>query len=430
MRQRLLASTLLLGAFISLPVHAQEPCAADVQRFCPNVAPGSTRIVSCLRDNEAKLSSACRERFAADALKARRLIQAFGRACNKDVQEFCPGVEAGEGRLLRCLDQHQLEVSPPCQGQLLFYARARDRVERFRTSCNADLERLCKDVPRLAVPLRDCLEAHEAELSSGCSRDEIHAASDAARMVDSIEESTRGDRIQETLQILQGVDSVAFSRSQILIQYDSYRKVAGAANGSRLLFNPQFVFGETHEFSFQLKVPILALYPGASGTLYGVGDVISAFAWSLNTKGAIRNYLSLGLRWRTAAEPQFGGAWALLPAYAIATRLAKWASITLQLAWLRSVGATDTGQRISLLLLEPILVVNLPGRSFLALDTKLQWNLDGGFAPVMKGVAGLFTDRQKAVSISAWYQASLTNAGVSQSFQYGLGLSLAYYFDW
>jgi hypothetical protein len=431
MRRLLMASTLLLGWLVALPVRAEDPCSADVQRLCPNVELGSSRVVSCLRQNDAKLTTSCRDRLAANALKAKRILEAFAKACSKDVQDLCPGVEPGEGRVMHCLDQHQLELSTSCQGQLLLYDRARERVEHFRTACVADLQRLCKDVPRRAVPLRECLEAHEAQLSSGCSRGEIREAADDAGMVDAIEEMTRGDRIKETLQILQGIDAVAFSRSQILLQYDSFQELAGTSNANRFLFNPQFVFGESHEFSFQLKVPIVTLYMGASGTLHGLGDLTTAFAWNVNTQGPLRHYLSLGLRWRTSAEPQFGGAWALQPAYAVATRLAKWVAITLQVAWLRSLGSTDSGQPINVLVFEPIAVANLPGRSFLALDTKLGWNLaDGSFVPVMKGVVGLFTDRQKAVSISAWYQASLTDAAVKQSFQYGVGLSLGYYFDW
>ena len=67
-----------------------------------------------------------------------------------------------------------------------------------------------------------------------------------------------------------------------------------------------------------------------------------------------------------------------------------------------------------------------------AITTALAWNFVGtnAFLPLMKGVAGLFVDRQKSLSISAWYQASLTNAAEALTFDYEVGLSLAYYFDW
>jgi len=86
---------------------------------------------------------------------------------------------------------------------------------------------------------------------------------------------------------------------------------------------------------------------------------------------------------------------------------------------------------VNLVQLEPILVLALPGRSFVALDTRLGWDFARDtFLPLVKGVAGLFVDRQKSLSISAWYQASLTSAAVAETFDYGVGLGLAYYFDW
>jgi hypothetical protein len=48
----------------------------------------------------------------------------------------------------------------------------------------------------------------------------------------------------------------------------------------------------------------------------------------------------------------------------------------------------------------------------------------------MKGIAGIFTDRQKSLSISAWYQAALTDEGAERTFDRAVGLGLAYFFDW
>jgi hypothetical protein len=48
----------------------------------------------------------------------------------------------------------------------------------------------------------------------------------------------------------------------------------------------------------------------------------------------------------------------------------------------------------------------------------------------MKGVAGIFVDRQKSLSVPVWYQAALTSAAVTYFFKYGYGIGLAYYFEW
>ena len=72
-----------------------------------------------------------------------------------------------------------------------------------------------------------------------------------------------------------------------------------------------------------------------------------------------------------------------------------------------------------------------PGRSYLALDTRLDWDsVNDTFVPIKKGVAGLFIDRQKSLAVSAWYQATLSQRAASAFYKYGVGLGLAYYFDW
>ncbi len=429
---------LLVGSLTGSTALAEDPCADDVRQLCPEVKPGSARIVSCLRENEPRLSVACREKVDADALKARTLVEEFGRACRADVDQFCPTIEPGGGRVLGCLAQHHPELSPSCQVEMNRLAEARERVAGLRTACRADLERVCKGVPSQAGPLLECLQANEAKLSSECNAADLRQAVEASSLVDVLEQMTRQDRVREALQILQGLDSVAFSRSQILLQFDSYERLGNKANGGRLLFNPQFVFGQSSELALQVKVPVSALYPDAGGgpAQFGLGAVFTSFAWNFLAQGRVRQYVALGLQWQTASNPSLGSPWvgapwALVPSYAIAVGLTRWAALTTQVIWYRSLGSSAGYPEINRLLLEPILVFNLPGRSFLALDTKLGWDFVGEtFVPVMKGVAGMFVDRQKSLSISAWYQASLSSTAADETFKYGVGLGLAYYFDW
>jgi hypothetical protein len=144
----------LLLACTAVPAAlADDPCADDVARLCPNVKAGSGRVLGCLQDNEPRLSAACHEKLDADALKARRLIEEFGRACREDVTQFCAGVEPGEFRVIGCLGQHQLDISPSCQAEMRRIGEARDRASAVRTACQADVQRFCKDVPPHAGPL-------------------------------------------------------------------------------------------------------------------------------------------------------------------------------------------------------------------------------------------------------------------------------------
>jgi hypothetical protein len=309
---------------------------------------------------------------------------------------------------------------------------AREKFSAVKRACEADAQRLCALVPANAAALLECLQANEALLSSGCNMVDVRRAVDAASIVDVVADMTSEDRAKEAVAILQGLDSVAFSRSQILIQFDNFDGLGDKANANRLLFNPQFVFGSGRQFAFQVKVPVTTLYPYATGaaTQSGLANVVTAFAWGFFATRQVRQFLAVGLQWQTASQPVLGGAWLIQPVYAISVGLARWLSLTSQISWSRSF-ASDTFPSVNLLVFEPILVVNLPGRSYLAVDTKLGWDLDEGtFVPVMKGVAGLFLDRQKSLSISAWYQTSLTRDAAREIFDFGIGMGLAYFFDW
>jgi hypothetical protein len=437
MRSLLRRVALLLAVLLPLPgvsaARADDPCADDVRRLCPGVTPGGGRVAACLRQHEAELSQACRERREEDTARVRRLIQEFGLACKGDVDRYCPAVEPGGGRVLGCLSQHQVEISTPCQVELRRLTEARDRVADLRSACAADVQRLCAGVPPRAAPLLECLEANEAGLSPACNPVDVRAAVQAAVLVDTLEEMTSKEHIRESLEILQGLDTVAFSRSQLLFQLDSFQSLGERANGVRFLFNPQFVFGDRGQFALQVKLPMTALFPYAPGTptQFGLGAVTGAFAWNFLGQGRVRQFVAVGLQCATASTPSIGGPWAVIPSYAVGAAVLRWLSVTAQVQWIRSLGSSSTYPELNMLIVEPIVAVNLPGRSFLALDTRLGWNfVTGTFVPLMKGMAGIFTDRQKSLSVSVWYQATLSQAAAAELFKYEVGTGLAYFFDW
>jgi hypothetical protein len=412
---------------------AADPCLDDVKRLCTGSALGKNAVRSCLKKNEAALGETCRAKLDADDASAKRFVREFLAACKADLDQFCAAVEPGGGRMLACLSRHQLDVSRQCQSEVVRIGEARDRLEGFRSTCVKDLTTLCAGVPQQAGPLLECVEANRERVSAECIATDFRLVSEAASVVENVEEMTSRDRVREALEILQGLDSVAFSRSQILLQFDSFQSLAEKGNGGRMLFNPQFVFGERHEFAVQVKIPVTGLFPYAAGapTQFGLGAVSTAFAWNFDGTGRVRQYLALGLQIETASTPAIGGPWTLVPSYAIGVGVTRWLSLTTQVQWFRSLGSSSTYPEVNLLVVEPILVVNLPGRSFVALDTRLGWNFaTGTFIPIMKGMAGFFTDRQKSLSISAWYQATLTQPAASQFFKYGVGMGLAYFFDW
>jgi hypothetical protein len=60
------AATVIFVAAISFDLHAQQasggnPCMPDIKAFCKDVKPGEGRIVRCLKQHENELSEACRK---------------------------------------------------------------------------------------------------------------------------------------------------------------------------------------------------------------------------------------------------------------------------------------------------------------------------------------------------------------------------------
>jgi hypothetical protein len=104
---------LVLAAPVATGEEAERPCRADVKRLCPGAA-GGPAVRACLREHEDALSEACRTRMEA----GRERGKAMKDACAADVKAHCAGVERGQGRLHRCLREHQADLSPGCRDAL------------------------------------------------------------------------------------------------------------------------------------------------------------------------------------------------------------------------------------------------------------------------------------------------------------------------
>jgi hypothetical protein len=345
---------------------------------------------------------------------------------------------AGAGRVVACLIRQQDDLSSSCRPEIERAQGAIETISAVRAACRADAERLCTGAPVEAAPLVECLEAHRSSLSETCRSLGPETAFVPAELVDAVTSMETEERSQEARQILQGIESIAFTRSQVLFQFDSFEGLGGAANADRLLFNAQVVFGARSEFAVQLKVPVISVYPYAPGVpaQTGLGGITTAFTWAFFGSKRVHQYLALGLQWKSPVQPPVGSAWATIPSYAISVGIAEPLLVNGQVYWIRSFASAGYPE-LNLLLFEPVVILNLPGRTFLALDSRLGWNFVGSsFLPLLKGIAGIYLDRRKSVSISAWYQTSLASGAEpstdlgSLEFKFEVGTALSYFFDW
>jgi Cysteine rich repeat len=92
----------------------QSPCADDVQKFCKDVQPGAGRIAKCLKEHEADLSRACKRQME----EVKKRVYEFREVCEDDVLRLCGGVKHGGGRIIKCLKEHESELSPECKAKM------------------------------------------------------------------------------------------------------------------------------------------------------------------------------------------------------------------------------------------------------------------------------------------------------------------------
>lgn len=108
----LVAVLFLLSGGSTRPIFAEEPrpCSEDIASFCKDVKPGGGRIISCLKKHEGELSPVCKDKLR----EVQKRIDEAKQACATDIEKFCKGIEPGEGRIARCLEEHAPELSSSC----------------------------------------------------------------------------------------------------------------------------------------------------------------------------------------------------------------------------------------------------------------------------------------------------------------------------
>jgi Cysteine rich repeat len=89
-------------------------CANDVKQFCSDVQPGRSNVMQCLKEHQADLSAACKDRLQAAQTRAQETRQ----ACQSDAAKFCADVSPGRGGMAKCLRQHESELSAECKASL------------------------------------------------------------------------------------------------------------------------------------------------------------------------------------------------------------------------------------------------------------------------------------------------------------------------
>jgi len=96
----------------------EDGCKAELDTYCKNVTQGEGRVLACLYAYSDKLSSRC-EYALYDAMsqleRALTALTFVANECRDDLKTYCADIQPGEGRLLQCLDNNDAKVSSRCK---------------------------------------------------------------------------------------------------------------------------------------------------------------------------------------------------------------------------------------------------------------------------------------------------------------------------
>lgn len=126
----LFALSLLVATFAS--AEGDQPCKADREKFCKDVKAGDGAIIKCLKEHEAELSTTCKTSF--EEKKAKREAKQEERKKEREEK----------------------------------MAARKEAHKASREACKSDMEKFCKDVKPGDGKKMNCLKEHAAELSEGC----------------------------------------------------------------------------------------------------------------------------------------------------------------------------------------------------------------------------------------------------------------------
>ena len=96
-------------------------CNKELNEYCKTVTPGEGRLLACLYAYQDKLSGKCEYALYDAAVQLERAVAALSyvvNECDADLESLCSSVQAGEGRLLKCLEKNDSKVSDRCKQAL------------------------------------------------------------------------------------------------------------------------------------------------------------------------------------------------------------------------------------------------------------------------------------------------------------------------
>lgn len=105
---------LIVGSSSNGSAKPARSCDEDITRFCKDVQRGGGQVVKCLQEHDKDVTRACKQEMT--EMKTR--MKGFKEFCGDDVQKYCKDVTPGEGRIIQCLKGYEPHLSLQCKSNL------------------------------------------------------------------------------------------------------------------------------------------------------------------------------------------------------------------------------------------------------------------------------------------------------------------------
>lgn len=165
----------MASVWAATAAHAESssgPCASDRAKFCKDVKPGGGGRLKCLVSHENELSAECKTHVK--QMKERH--DEVTEACTDDAEKLCKGVEAGHGRVIRCLAEHEAKLTADCRVEVEkakgtkaeVQQKVEEKKDAMQEACATDVTKHCAGVEKGHGRILQCLKNHEAALTPAC----------------------------------------------------------------------------------------------------------------------------------------------------------------------------------------------------------------------------------------------------------------------
>src|SRR5512136_679998 len=114
--RQIIPSTVLACMALALTAQAQVvgPCAETIAKYCGNVTPGEGRLMKCLNDHRDDQSIACRD-WLEDQNKS---LKELNTACAGEIAKLCSFDKPDGVRIYLCLENNYIALKSDCRIKL------------------------------------------------------------------------------------------------------------------------------------------------------------------------------------------------------------------------------------------------------------------------------------------------------------------------